>query len=293
LLGAPQAGVAKVELGLFGGFEGSEFYRAALANAGMSIGVEFRRGDEPAKLVNFLELTSRAGRFMGTAADGVFEGLILPFEDTQPHEHIRKRLKDVIVKSYGDPRLAGTGRSWPYLQNDPGQDKRWRGMAVIKRWLVADSIDLFFLIIDRHAIDRQWRRRRALWKGYFDQGDIENAWLILGVQPTETARRIKIEEENSELEWGTLRGAGSDQSVLLMTVGDVTVLDWSHSGAFRAWRSDNANIPSFYRGSYDAGEDLRTEPDFRKVHGGDWEPDVINFIRNETGITPPVDLIDG
>src|ERR1019366_5830248 len=55
---------------------------------------------------------------------------------------------------------------------------------------------------------------------------------------------------------GCITGAGvlGNHSVLLMRVGPVTVYDWSHNGALRAWPSDWRNAPGLYRSEYERSE---------------------------------------
>jgi hypothetical protein len=46
--------------------------------------------------------------------------------------------------------------------------------------LARASLDLFFKLIDEHALDAQWRYRHAFWLAYLEQGVIADAWLALG-----------------------------------------------------------------------------------------------------------------
>ena len=61
----------------------------------------------------------------------------------------------------------------------------------MRRWLTRASLDLFFKLIDRHALDAQWRYRHAFWLGYLEIGAIADAWLALGSQAFNEAGAIR------------------------------------------------------------------------------------------------------
>jgi hypothetical protein len=85
--------------------------------------------------------------------------------------------------------------------------------------------------------------------------------------------------------FATLGGSGPDQAVLLLSIGDLIVADWSHNGRLRIWRKGNREAPEFSAPVYSAIE-LRKDSDFDTVHipADGWQSKAENYIRRYTGI---------
>ena len=109
----------------------------------------------------------------------------------------------------------------------------------MRRWLTRASLDLFFKLIDRHALDAQWRYRHAFWLGYLEIGAIADAWLALGSQAFNEAGAIR------ELggAYGKLKGADGGQSALLLRIGPLVISEFTHDGKLRAWPGEWRNSP--------------------------------------------------
>ena len=113
-----------------------------------------------------------------------------------------------------------------------------------------------------------------------------NAWVAFGVNGAQVARKIAESTADSLMRrFGTLGGAGADQAVLLLSIGDLIIADWSHNGRLRIWRKGNPSAPEFNLGSYIASS-LRTDSEFDIVHypPDGWQSKAEAYIRRHTGI---------
>jgi hypothetical protein len=96
------------------------------------------------------------------------------------------------------------------------------------------------------------------------------------------------------MKWATLNLALTNQSVLLMRLGDLVIAEWSHSGAMRFWKSGSKDAPEFHLKEYNAS-DLRNGSIRVKVGGGyrdsivhtpngQWMSSASNAIELHTGV---------
>lgn len=135
---------------------------------------------------------------------------------------------------------------------------------------------------------RMWRYRRKFWSAYLPH--ITDAWVAFGSQgehlARETARRT---EDNNFKRFGLLHGAvAGTHAVLIMTIGDLTIAEWSHSGKCRMWLRGHPNAPKLYASHYRA-EDLRWSEWWEASHTGNeaygWQGKFAEKIRRETGVS--------
>jgi hypothetical protein len=74
----------------------------------------------------------------------------------------------------------------------------------------------------------------------FEADLILDVTLVLASDADKVARKVQQRMDRAEyMQWSTLNGALSDQSVLLMRIGDLIIAEWSHSGAIRFWDVDS------------------------------------------------------
>jgi hypothetical protein len=73
-------------------------------------------------------------------------------------------------------------------------------------------------------------------------------------------------------------GSPSNQSVLLMRLGDLIIAEWSHNGAIRFWKSTDKHAPQFHLPEY-VGSQLRDGS--MKIKVGNTQRDSI--IHHENG----------
>jgi hypothetical protein len=141
--------------------------------------------------------------------------------------------------------------SW--LKDPRLRPQRWVGVgeretALVRHWLARASLDLFFKLIDQHALDAQWRYRHAFWLAYLEKGAISDAWLALGRDAGDSAAAIR------ELggAYGRLRGRGvtANQSALLLRIGPLVISEFTHNGKLRIWPTEWRNAPQLGRLEY-------------------------------------------
>jgi hypothetical protein len=227
------------------------------------------------ELDSFLDLLAPAGRLtFRTQAPIVADALLLPFVKVTPSRDIQEKLQAFLLTHLKDPRLTQSG----WTRVDPS------ARDVMLRWLVSASLDDFFALIARRAQEDHWRYRKSFWSAYLKHGHIAHAWVILG--------------ENAELEalrrWrdavpahGRLSGGDPDHCVLMLQIGNLTVVEWSHNGTCRVWLQNDENCPRFYQHRYSRLE-LRSNPGYEQQHHGNtyytWQQKLAAVIRAETGI---------
>jgi hypothetical protein len=148
-------------------------------------------------------------------------------------EPIRRHLLNWL----GDPRLRP--QPWAAV----GEQET----ALMRRWLARASLDLFFRLIDEHALEAHWRYRQAFWLAYLQKGAISDAWLALGSRAYGSAEAVR----DLGRAYGRLSGVESNQSVLLLRVGSLIFAEFSHNGKLRAWPTDWRNAPALGRQEYE------------------------------------------
>ncbi|GEB78875.1 hypothetical protein DDE01_02900 [Desulfovibrio desulfuricans] len=211
----------------------------------------------------------RALRFPAQAV-ALADSLLMPFVKSNNAGPFKKQVRQLLLDHLGDPRIEK--RVWPSVREE--------ARAVLLGWLVEQSLEAFFRILDSTA-DPIWQYRKAFWMRYLEKGVITEAWVALGRKAQTLAR------EHFGKGYAKLAGATSDQSVLLMRIGGLTIAEWSHNGTCRIWRTPTYNTPVFYQQTYH-GADLRTDCDFSAVHMGSekwaWQRKIADYIRNTTNI---------
>ena len=147
----------------------------------------------------------------------------------EPSRSLQQPVREALLRWVGDPRLRP--QKWAALGD--------RETALMRRWLTRASLDLFFKLIDKHALDQHWRYRHAFWLAYLERGEIADAWLALGSQTFSEAETVR------ELggAYGRLKGGTADQSALLLRIGPLIVGEFTHNGSLRAWPDDWPNAP--------------------------------------------------
>ncbi|MCA9806211.1 MAG: hypothetical protein KC777_29790 [Cyanobacteria bacterium HKST-UBA02] len=203
-------------------------------------------------------------------------------------EDRRQWVQGWLLDSFGDPRLA--------VHRQDG----WRGVSedsvqVVYRWLAGDSLDQFFAIIDQYGIAHQWEYRKAFWKAYYDKGLLSEAWVALGSDAWEYARDAfgknfsagKLERSNY--------GDNNKQSVLILRIDSLVIVEWSHNGKCRAWKAKDTLAPQMYKSNYERSDlnnkSLQIVPHVKyegisHLHSEkySWQRKLSDFIYNETGV---------
>ncbi len=216
------------------------------------------------------------------------DALLTPWAGRTPPQALKARLVSYLVAAYGDPRFTGHRHySWGDVSS--------RALSVILTWLAGDTLRGFMGVL-QSTTDEIWPYRKKFWMAYYDAGHIQEAWLALGTRAAWYAKRLQVEARGmgyAHLE----SGATNDQSVLLLKIGQIVFVEWSHNGSLRAYRDDDPHSPSLYARSYQ-GSELRDavsmdfhhganqNPELRHQNsaGGTWQRKARDFIRWHTGI---------
>lgn len=217
--------------------------------------------------------------------------LLEPFSTKDEPVESRDQIFSFLIKCFGDPRI-NRGK-WEYASHE--------AKAVIHRWLVKDTLDDFFVLLEKVAqrdndASRMWRYRKAFWSAYLKKNVISNAWVVLGKDARDLARQFfkgKIDKYAS-LVGSSGASVSRLHSVLLMEVGGLLVAEWSHNGKCHIWHTSENPRPSLYSKEYRRDDlscnfnwsDHDPPPFFH--HGaerGTWQRSVSDFIRRHTNIS--------
>lgn len=216
----------------------------------------------------------------------IIETMLSPWinHPTLPNDEIRKNVQEWLLVNFNDPRLPiHRERGWRSV-GDPS-------LQLMYRWLVGESLDQFFAIIDELALEHQWKYRKAFWKAYHNNGSLDEAWVALGPDAKYYAKNIF----GSNLSAGELEAVSQgNQSVLIVKIRDLVLAEWSHNGKCRAWKVEDKLCPSVYKMKY-SGNELKA-PSMKIVqthqldgisHQGSenyfWQRKLADFIFEQTG----------
>ena len=154
--------------------------------------------------------------------------------------------------------------------------------AVINRWWTSESFNLLLKIVSKSNDTKQWSDRQKFWSKYVKSGHISEAWVALGPEAVQVAKRInKSGQLDVHGSYGVLDRADIDKfhSVILMRFGDTVISEWTHSGKVRIYRKSNQRAPKLYDRRYSSSrirDDERCNKYF--VHNGDWQSRVERFL---------------
>jgi hypothetical protein len=202
--------------------------------------------------------------------------LLLPWSERDPPIGLHQKIVSFLLDILNDPRIDGG----LWLRTDQvAQD-------VMIRWLAQATLEQFLKVVDRIATRHQWEYRRAFWNAYIEKRVVANAWVVFGTNGAQVATRIAGDTGDKLMRrFAMLSGGSADQAVLLLSIGDLIVADWSHDGRLRIWRRGNVHAPEFNLKSY-AATDLRSDSDFDTVHlpPDGWQGRTEAYIRKYTGV---------
>jgi len=217
-------------------------------------------------------------------------GLLMPWSGERPPPDHGQILTKVVKDYAGDPRLSPA--RWADVDES--------AITVIKSWLMRDSFEMFFSVVDRVITDRpdMWADRKAFWKGYLDRGEITDAWVVLGSSIAAEADRVRRQTGNDAFgQYGTLStkyGSKTPQhAALMMKIGQCTIVDWSHNGRYHIWTFEaDVEPPKFYKAKqgrsftseYSPAE-LERGSEFYGVHDtyGRWKRHIAQVLQKRRG----------
>ncbi|AOW52318.1 TPA: hypothetical protein I8Y95_000312 [Legionella pneumophila] len=198
---------------------------------------------------------------------------------------LKKRVHDILIENFKDPRIIAHQRNgWRSVNQS--------SLQIMLRWLVGDSIEQFFDIVDQMALDHQWKYRKAFWMAYFARGYLDEAWFALGPD----AQYYAETHFGNKLSFGKIvKECSSNQSVLIIKIKDLVFAEWSHNGKCRAWLTTDPSCPSHYKDNYSGSnlkaKSLKIVPHYQTdgiQHQGSenysWQEKLNDFIYQHTGI---------
>ena len=206
----------------------------------------------------------------------IVEALLLPFINNDPPLELKEKIKEFLLNNLGHP--AVNKGNWNNKDISQG------AKSVFLSWLTHQALEDFFLILDKTADDHQWRYRKAFWNAVLKRKLIRKAWVILGSRGRNALRRSNIETSG----YATLSDASSDQSVILMEIGQFIIAEWSHSGACRIWNINRQGIPEMFKPCYHSTY-LRNENyigyfKHTSSERGGWQKNISDFLRKNLGV---------
>jgi hypothetical protein len=216
----------------------------------------------------------------------LIDGLLLRWRNEMPPNTYKKELQDWLIDRFGDPRLIQVRqRDWRSVSQE--------SIDVFKKWMVEETLDQFFAIIDQEALEHHWIYRKKFWKAYFNEGVISDACVILGVDAQRAAQRAF--GKNISMSKISAGQHSSNQSVLLIKIDQFIFCEWSHNGKCRVWKKGDANCPDLHLKHYSADElrskSMRIVDSYQQdgiVHAQSanysWQTKLASFIRRQTGI---------
>jgi hypothetical protein len=230
------------------------------------------------------------GRIAYPAAWPAFAGsLFLPWRLTEPPPEHKRLIIDTALDYAGDPRVK-EARWRPVQQADAD------AYQTVMRWLTKASVEQFFDIVSETMVDRpdMWAERRKFWTAYLKANLISEAWVVFGADGARRADQASRRLENKGLSmFGRLASGGgrtSEHAALVMRIGDLTVVEWSHNGKWNVWKRGDRNAPTLFR------QNDRGRPDYQPQelmnaptngsHTSQWRWTVADIIRRETGLRP-------
>ena len=213
-----------------------------------------------------------------TALPQVARALLKPYLQADPDDHARSAILDLLVRLYRDPRLKPT--EWAGVDQDL--------VGVLLRWLTAESFEMLMEVLNSSNQSQQWRIRERFWRKYIKRDYVKEAWVAFGPDAEREAfKLIRGGQLRSRGAFGVLEKSQiqGHHSVLFMRIGDLIISEWTHDGKVRFYRSRNSAKPPFYQLRYDPDVLRRdAKADHYKVHLGNWQYDVAEYIREVTGL---------
>ena len=238
-------------------------------------------------LADFMDIFVPRDQIHPSVKSQAMVGMIQTAKSLPPNSELVKKCAEIAGNTYGDPRLNESG--WPSLSEFlGGEEVRKDCIATVRQWNVFKSINVFFEIIEKttkgEGHSHQFPKRKAFWLAYFQQSAVSDAWVLLGKKASAYVRQLKARGDSdiASLQYGKLNGATNEQSVLIMKVGNATVVEWSHDGACRIWTSSDGRAPALY-GRETERQELMKEAAVRITHDhrGNWEAKLHAALRDK------------
>lgn len=215
------------------------------------------------------------------------DACLTPWEASDPDDVHKAHLIETLDHfGGGDPRI---------------HPSRWRQVIdrfpdaydLLVRWLTRASVMQFLNIVDRSLRDfdakRMWSYRRAFWTSYLmgtgGGPRIDAAWVAFGEDgariATQTARSSG---DRSFAAFGRQVEKSPQHAALIIKIGDLTIVDWSHSAKYNVWEAGDKGHPALFKQRYGYGE-LYSAP-LKESHSApasfSWQKKLARIIERKT-----------
>lgn len=185
------------------------------------------------------------------------DACLTPWTAAEPDNDHKAGLIDTLERfGGGDPRV---------------RPERWRSVidrfpdayGLLLRWLTRASVLQFLDIVDRSLREsdakRMWSYRRAFWTSYLmgigGGPQIDAAWVAFGDDGARLANQAARESgDRSFAVFGRQEDKSSQHAALIVRIGDLTIVDWSHSAKYNVWRAYDKGHPQLFKQRYRPGE---------------------------------------
>lgn len=182
----------------------------------------------------------------GPAAEAI-DKLLEPWTRKQPDAELRTYLLDLLMAVFGDPRNQKP-EFWSLVSPD--------SRKVVVRWLAGQSMDALLAIITKVTTkNHMWEPRHRFWKGLYDRGLIEEAWIALSREAISIAGELLKNTQNpiySMVSRQTAKGDRKDTCLLIMRIQRFIILEGSHDYRVHVFDQNDPHVPKFYEETYDA-----------------------------------------
>ncbi|MFW8610151.1 EH signature domain-containing protein [Rhizobium beringeri] len=181
----------------------------------------------------------------GEPAARCIEKLLQPWQKTKPDSETQTTLLGSLIETYGDPRNQ-RAEFWALVSV--------QHRNVLIRWLAGQSMDALLSIITRSTANHMWPPRHAFWKGLYDRGLIDEAWIALSPAALADAGAMFQKTGDTIFTMTSKQVAKSrkDTCLLIMRIGRFTVVEGSHDYRLHVFLSGDPAAPEFYQDEYDA-----------------------------------------
>jgi EH signature protein len=204
-------------------------------------------------------------------AAAAIEKLLDPWISVNPESEFRRSLLERITAAYGDPRQV-RAEFWKLVPQSHVQ--------VLLRWLAGQSMDALLKVITRATSSGMWETRHHFWKGLYDRGMVDEAWVALSSEAATIAGRMS--ESTGDAIFGMAGVQTSkkreDTCLLIMRIGRYVVVEGSHDYRVHLFRQGDPKAPALYLEEYDAEKMTLPQNDpMTRIHdtGGRWT----NWVR--------------
>lgn len=175
------------------------------------------------------------------------EKILSPWLNAQPSADFRQEMLTRITDAYGDPR-KDSQQMWSQVP------EKCRKLVI--KWLAGKSMDALLSIITRSTANHMWPPRHDFWKGLYDRGLIEEAWIALSPSASKDAEYMfqTTKDPIYTMSGKQTSAKRRETCLLLMRVGRYIVMEGSHDYRVHLFPLNDRTTSLLYREQYDAEE---------------------------------------